>query len=132
MRMRSTLFLLVVVTALLSGEVVFGSDCAGGWSKIAHYNGAAGPPCVQLGFDSHSGVCLPGQPFEILCDDASKGRYRICLGHNRCVGPQAVQKNTNSKNQVCIWDFATNRLCSPGFLNVDCRDSCETALPLAP
>ncbi len=132
MRKKQRTAVLIYVTIFFATSISFAADCGGGYSKIYKYDRANGTPCVQLGLDSHQGTCLPGQPYAILCDDKSKGRYRICQGHSPCRGYHEDPRRNAAKYQVCTWDYAINRPCPPGYLNIDCYDSCETAVQVAP
>ncbi|MDR3088969.1 MAG: hypothetical protein LBU39_04030 [Desulfobulbaceae bacterium] len=86
--MRSILVALVLCAVpLLCAPPLFAADhdCPGGFQVMRGYRGQGGI-CAQMGLNSRVGTCLPGQAYEILCDDASGGRYKTCQGPRRCDG----------------------------------------------
>jgi len=121
---RLCLLLVLVCSGLVvfSG-MVFAGDCPGGWTVLPRWDHQTAP-CRQLGLDSHQGVCLSGQPVEILCDDAKGGKFKICYGKRACVGRVAAP--VPGGPPCILWDFQQNRPCSPGRMNRDCRGGCES------
>ena len=83
---RITFISLLVAGGLAIALPVFAAhDCPGNFSVMPGYRGGGGV-CAQMGLNSRAGTCLPGQAYEILCDDASGGRYKTCQGPRRCDG----------------------------------------------
>ena len=115
--------LAVSFLAVITASQGYSADCTGPWSVMPNYKKSMGSPCQALGLDSHKGTCQPGQQFETLCDSTTEGRYRLCSGNNPC-----ININIPPKNQCRNWDYNYNMSCPPGFINVDCKDSCETRL----
>lgn len=81
---RSLLQMASVLFILMGTALAQAAECSGGWRVIPNYRPERGAPCAQLGLDTHRGTCVPGQAYEVLCDDASGGRYRTCPGDRRC------------------------------------------------
>ncbi|RWX46847.1 hypothetical protein VU01_11504 [Candidatus Electrothrix marina] len=84
-------------------------DCPG-----AKYAGSG--TCQSAGLDTHKGVCEPGQLYETLCDDDSRG-YKTCSGPKKC---------QNSTNDCIYWDFSAGKPCPSGYINPDCKGGCGT------
>jgi len=126
-------------------------NCRGDFSVLPGFRGPGGA-CAQMGLNSRAGTCVPGEPFEIFCDDASGGRYRTCEGTRRCGGrfnnrpdnagpgweggwyhgrpmppPARPEPPPPNRPADCTtWDFDANRPCPPGRINRDCRGDCES------
>jgi len=81
-----------------------------------------GGTCAQAGLDTHNGVCLPGNLYETLCDD-SPGHIRTCEGPRRCYNDYE-----DNYDRACDWDFNTNDYCRAGYINMDCRNGCDTRI----
>jgi hypothetical protein len=113
-------------TLLSTTTVIYAADCSGGWNRLPNYNKNRGGACKQMGLDSHRGICQPGQAYETLCDDSSGGKYRICQGPRRCDGGGG-NYNAPPQNMNCThWDYKRNRPCPNGYLNNDCKGTCES------
>ncbi len=132
--------LTVVATGLLFASAAGAADCGGGWRVLPNYNPSSGGPCAALGLDTHRGVCLPGQRYETLCDDASGGRYRTCQGSRQCYDDRGGRGGRDRDddyypggggggggyNDGCRgWDYNYNQPCPRGYINRDCRGGCE-------
>ena len=117
--MKNVLLTVLAAFALVSFNVApsLSADCNGPWQR--------GGTCKSMGLDTHRGTCLPGQPYETLCDD-SRGLYRTCPGPRPCA-PAAAPGNMGAQNNCANWDYNYNTPCPPGFVNYDCQGGCERA-----
>lgn len=86
MRCITFIFLLAAGYLATAFPALAAHDCPGNFSVMRGYRPGTGGVCAQMGLNTHAGTCLPGQPYEILCDDASGGRYKTCPGPRRCDG----------------------------------------------
>ncbi len=103
------------------------SDCPGNnWQVIPNYAPGRGGPCKMLGLNSHQGICQAGQAFETLCDDIAGGKYKICQGPRPCNSSRQVAPPVPQQNDCTRWDYSYNQPCPPGYINRDCRGSCES------
>ena len=141
---------------LLHSTATFAMDCPGGWRIMPGYNPSMGGACAAMGLNTRGGTCLPGQPYETLCDDASGGRYKTCQGSQPCYGGgggyggrgggyggrggyddgyygggggyrQPPPPPRGRNLPPCSnWDYSANRPCAPGTVNTDCRGGCDS------
>jgi len=106
-------------------QTVIAADCSGKWSILPNRNPGMSP-CIQLGLNSHRGVCQPGMAYETLCDSMKGGRYRVCQGPRLCGNGIAPPQSSNQAVPPCVnWDYKRNRPCPSGYTNPDCRGACE-------
>jgi len=132
--------LAMVASGILSATAAGAADCGGSWRVLPNYNPSSGGPCAAMGLDTHRGVCLPGQRYETLCDDASGGRYRTCQGSRPCYEerrgggqyhgddyyPPHGGGGGGGYNDGCRgWDYNYDQPCPRGYINRDCRGGCE-------
>ena len=124
--MKKNIFpaLLIFLGICLYSQEVNAADCSGPWNVLPNRDMRMAP-CVQLGLDTHQGVCQPGQAYETLCDDAKGNRYRICQGPKPCAN--IVAPPTQPVSPCSSWDYDRNRPCPPGYINHDCRGGCGPA-----
>ena len=132
-RKRSSLLLLAVCGVFIA-SAAGAADCSGGWRVMPNYQPGTGGVCAALGLDTHGGVCLPGQRYETLCDDASGGRYRTCQGPRECYDDRRRGGDDYTPwggggrrgGDGCRgWDYNYDQPCPPGYINRDCRGGCE-------
>ena len=127
--------LIVAGCGIFTASAAIGAECGGGWQVLPNYNPSSGGACAALGLDTHRGVCLPGQRYETLCDDASGGRYRTCQGSRQCYDdnrrggddfyPGGGRGRGRGDDGCRGWDYNYNQPCPPGYVNRDCRGGCE-------
>lgn len=126
----------IAATGIIGVAAAGAADCGGSWRVVPNYNPSSGGPCAAMGLDTHRGVCLPGQRYETLCDDASGGRYRTCQGPRPCFEERGGGRHGDDYypprgggggyDDGCRgWDYNYNQPCPRGYINRDCRGGCE-------
>ncbi|MGB5233548.1 MAG: hypothetical protein WBN83_18720 [Desulfoprunum sp.] len=127
--------LLLAVCGVFFATAAGAADCSGGWKVLPGYQPGSGGVCAAMGLNTNAGVCLPGQRYETLCDDASGGRYRTCQGARQCYddrrrGDDDYRRGDRGRRRGgddgCRgWDYSYDQPCPPGYINRDCRGGCE-------
>ena len=134
----------IAVGVMILGMVATarGEDCPG-----TPWRSSGGRSCQNLGLDSQRGTCLPGDRYETRCDDSSQG-IKTCRGPNRCQeedihwGRRYEREGYYRENRYledryredyddrwqepCYWDFTNNQPCPRGYINLDCKASCDS------
>jgi len=127
--------MLLAVCGVFFASAAGAADCSGGWKVMPGYQPGTGGVCAALGMNTNAGVCLPGQRYETLCDDASGGRYRTCQGARQCYDdrrrggddfyPGDGGRRRGGDDGCRGWDYSYDQPCPPGYINRDCRGGCE-------
>ncbi|MCX5869624.1 MAG: hypothetical protein NTY00_03100 [Deltaproteobacteria bacterium] len=109
-----------------------GEDCPG-----TSWRNSGGRSCRDLGLDSQRGTCLPGERYETLCDDM-QNMIKTCRGPNRCQDEDIQwgrryereghyrDDHNDRRQEPCYWDFTNNQPCPRGYINLDCKASCDS------
>ena len=110
--------MVVGMVATAQGE----EDCPG-----TPWRNSVGKSCIDVGLHSRHGTCLPGDRYEMLCDD-KKNMIKACQGPRRCQEEDVHRYRDDSyrRQEPCYWDFIKNQPCPRGFINLDCKAGCDS------